>query len=85
MNIGFPLVYMLIKLALISPVAIATVKRDFSAMNLIKSILRNAMGNAWLNDCLVTYIERDIFETISNEAIMQRFQDMKIEECYCEL
>ncbi|KAK1378831.1 TTF-type domain-containing protein [Heracleum sosnowskyi] len=76
-DLGFPLVYMLVKLALILPVATATVERAFSDMNLIKSVLRNAMGDTWLNDCLVTYIERDVFETISNEEIMQRFQNMK--------
>jgi hypothetical protein len=29
-----------------------------------------------MNDCLITYIEKDIFKTI-NEEIMQRFQGMK--------
>jgi hypothetical protein len=27
----------------------------------------------WMNDCLVMYIENDIFKTINNEEIMQRF------------
>ena len=76
-DLTFPLVYMLVKLALILPVATATVERAFSAMNLIKNVLRNAMGDTWLNDCMVTYIERDVFETISNEDIMERFQKMK--------
>jgi hypothetical protein len=30
-----------------------------------------------MNDCLIMYIENDIFKTISNEEIMQRFQGMK--------
>jgi hypothetical protein len=30
-----------------------------------------------MNDYLVTYIEKDIFKTINNEKIMQRFQGMK--------
>ena len=30
-----------------------------------------------MNDCLVTYIEKDIFQTIECEEIMQWFQDMK--------
>ncbi|KAK1391434.1 General transcription factor 2-related zincfinger protein [Heracleum sosnowskyi] len=38
-DLGFPLVYMLVKLALILLVATATVERAFSAMNLIKSVL----------------------------------------------
>jgi hypothetical protein len=30
-----------------------------------------------MNDYLVKYIENDIFKTISNKEIMQRFQNMK--------
>ena len=30
-----------------------------------------------MNDCLVTYIEKDIFKTIECVEIMQRFQNMK--------
>ena len=30
-----------------------------------------------MNDCLVTYIEKDIFKTIKCEEIMQRFQNIK--------
>jgi hypothetical protein len=29
-----------------------------------------------MNDCLITYIEKGIFKTISNEEIIQRFQGM---------
>ncbi|KAM7478024.1 hypothetical protein LguiA_026237 [Lonicera macranthoides] len=73
----FPLVYMLIKLALLLPVATATVERIFSAMKLIKTQLRNRLGDDLMNDCLVTYIEKDVFEAIDNEDIIQRFQNMK--------
>ncbi|XP_021812319.1 uncharacterized protein LOC110755434 [Prunus avium] len=57
--------------------ATASVERAFSAMNIIKNPLRNRMGDQWLNDSLVVYIERDVFACIDNEAIMQRFQNMK--------
>uniref|UniRef100_J3MWK3 HAT C-terminal dimerisation domain-containing protein n=1 Tax=Oryza brachyantha TaxID=4533 RepID=J3MWK3_ORYBR len=42
----FPLVYRLIELALILPVATAIVERAFSAMSIIKTELRNKM---WMN------------------------------------
>ncbi|KAM3760156.1 hypothetical protein ACB098_01G172700 [Castanea mollissima] len=71
------LVYLLMKLALTLPVAIATVERSFSAMKYIKNELRNRMGDQWMNDCLVVYIEKDIACSIDNETIMQRFQNMK--------
>ena len=46
-------------------------------MNIIKSRLRNRMGDEWLNDCLVTYIERETFNQVDNETIIQHFQNMK--------
>ena len=76
-NIVFPLVYRLIELALVLPVATATVERVFSAMKIIKTDLRNRMGDEWMNDSMVVYIEREIFDTIKNEVILQRFQKMK--------
>lgn len=73
----FPLVYRLITLVLIFPVATTSVKRVFSTMNLIKSDLRNKMGDDWLNENLVVYVEKDIFKKLENEAILQRFQNMR--------
>jgi hypothetical protein len=66
-----------VTLSLILPVATTTVEIAFSAMNIFKNYLRNRMRDQWMNEYLVTYIENDIFETISNEKIMQRFQGMK--------
>ncbi|XP_057719287.1 uncharacterized protein LOC130933681 [Arachis stenosperma] len=76
-HIVYPLIFLLLKLALILPVATASVERTFSAMNIIKSRLRNRMGDEWLNDCLVTYIERETFNQVDNETIIQHFQNMK--------
>ena len=64
-------------LALILLVATVTVEKAFPTMNIIKNRLRNKLGDQWMNDCLVTYIEKDIFKTIKCEEIMQRFQNMK--------
>ena len=76
-DVTYPLVYLLVKLVLILPVATATVERSFSAMKYIKNQLRNRMGDQWMNDCLVIYIESDVFDSIDNEAIMQQYQAMK--------
>ena len=76
-DVIYPLVYLLVKLALILPVATASVERVFSAMNIIKTSLHNRMGDEWMNDFLVTYIERDIFSTINNEVILQIFHYIK--------
>jgi len=77
-NLIFPLVYMLIKLLLLLPVATATVKRVFSAMHIVKSRLQNRKRDKWMNDSLIVYIEKDIFDKINNEVIMKRFQNIKI-------
>ncbi|PIA29080.1 hypothetical protein AQUCO_06300039v1 [Aquilegia coerulea] len=52
-NTVYPLVYMLMTLALILPVATAGVERAFSAMNIIKNKLRNRMADDWMNDILM--------------------------------
>ena len=70
-------VYLLVKLALTLPVATATVERSFSAMKYIKNELYNQMGDQWMNNCLIVYIEKDVVCSIDNETIMQRFQNIK--------
>ena len=72
----YPLVYLLVKLALILPVATATVERVFSAMKYVKSALRNRLGDDILNDCLISYIEKDVMKSIDIENIIVRFQNM---------
>jgi len=72
-NLIFSLVYILIKLSLFLPVATAIVERVFFAMHIVKSRLRNMMRDKWMNDSLIVYIEKDIFDKIDNEFIMKRF------------
>ena len=69
-DVIYPLVYSLVTLSLILPVATATVERVFSTMNIVKNRLYNRMGDQWMNDCLITYIEKDIFKTINNKEII---------------
>ena len=44
-NVSYPLIYSLVILTLILLVAIATVERAFSTMNVIKNRLRNQIGD----------------------------------------
>ncbi|XP_058733557.1 uncharacterized protein LOC131605187 [Vicia villosa] len=76
-HIVYPLLYKLLKLALILPVATATVEQSFSAMKILKTRLRNRIGDEWMNNCLVTYIEKDVFSKVDNELIIQRFQNLR--------
>jgi hypothetical protein len=61
-HIVFPLVYHIIELALLLPMATATVERAFSAMRIIRTELRNKITDGWLNDLMVRYIEREIYK-----------------------
>ena len=69
-DVLYPLFYMLVTSALILQVVTATVERKFSIMNIIKNWLHNWIGDQWINDYLVTYIDKDIFKTIECEEIM---------------
>ena len=69
----YSLVYLLVKLVLTLPVVTATVERSFLAIKYINNELCNRMGDQWMNDCSIMYIERDIACSIDNETIMQRF------------
>jgi hypothetical protein len=62
---------------LLLPVATVSVERVFSAMNLVKTDIKSNMGDKWMNDCLITFIEKKIFNTMNNEKIMQKFQNIK--------
>nr|XP_009605390.1 uncharacterized protein LOC104099958 [Nicotiana tomentosiformis] len=70
------LIFLLVKLSLILYVATATVERAFSLMKYIKNDLRSKIGDGFLNDCLVCYIEDEVFESVPNDAIIDRFQNM---------
>ncbi|XP_022850561.1 zinc finger MYM-type protein 1-like [Olea europaea var. sylvestris] len=76
-NKVYPLVYMLVTLGLTLPVATASVERVFSAMNIAKNRLRNQIGDQWMNDSLVVYVEKDVFNEIDNKTIIRRFQSMR--------
>jgi len=52
----FAMIYKLLKLVLLLPVATASDERVFSAMKVVKSRLCNKIGDQWLNNHLVTYI-----------------------------
>ncbi|CAN1289848.1 Zinc finger MYM-type protein 1 [Linum perenne] len=73
----YPKVYLLIRLAILLPVATASVERAFSAMSYIKNKLRNRIRDELLNDCLVVYIEKNVASSLEKECIVQYFQNMK--------
>jgi hypothetical protein len=63
----------LLKLVLLLSVATTSVERVFSAMTFVKNKLRNKMWNSLLDDCLVTFVERDIFLQVDEDDIINTF------------
>ncbi|KAK9713778.1 hypothetical protein RND81_06G051100 [Saponaria officinalis] len=76
-QVSYPIVCLLLKLVLILPVATTSVERVFSSMTFVKNKLRNRLGDKLLNHCLVTFIERDFFVQVSDDDIINRFQNLK--------
>ena len=75
-HIAHPLVYRLLKLVLTLPVATVSVERCFSAVKLVKTTARNRIGDQFLSDCMVCFIEKELFDSVSNERVIERFQKM---------
>ncbi|XP_066384574.1 uncharacterized protein [Miscanthus floridulus] len=69
----YDMVYLLLKLILLLPVATASVERVFSALVIVKTKTRNMIGDTVLDDCLVTFIERDIFFQVDEDDIIETF------------
>jgi hypothetical protein len=76
-NLTHDMVYKLLKLVLILLVATPSAKRVFSSMNYVKNKLRNKMGEQFLNDCLVTFLESGFFLQVQDHDIIACFQKGK--------
>jgi len=62
---------------LLLAVATASVERVFSSMVLVKTKSRNKMGDSVLDDCLVTFIEQDIFFEVNEDDIIKIFMSLR--------
>jgi hypothetical protein len=67
----------LIRLVLTLLVSTATSERAFSAMKLVKTRLRNKMGDEFLRDCLIIYIEKEIAIEFTTDTLIDDFYDTK--------
>ena len=73
----YPLVYRLLKLVLVLPVATATVERIFSGMKIVKTNLRSRIGDQFMSDCLICYVEKEEMMKVTNESVIRRFMKMQ--------
>ncbi|XP_016576554.2 uncharacterized protein LOC107874226 [Capsicum annuum] len=73
----YPLVFRLVKIELLLPVATASIERAFSAIKFIKNELRSRMNDDFLSGCMTPFVEKDVFNNISTDDIILSFQAMK--------
>jgi hypothetical protein len=76
-DLCYPLVYRLLKLVLVLPVATATMERIFSGMKIVKTTLSNRMGDAHLSNRLICYVEKEELKKVTNDAVVHRFMNME--------
>jgi hypothetical protein len=72
----FPLMFILLRLTMILPVATATMEHAFSAMKYINSNLCNRTGDGFSYDCMISYAEANVFQMIGTITIMSNYQGM---------
>jgi len=46
-------------------------------MKIVKTILRNRIGDGLLNDCIVCFVEQEFLATISIDDVITRFHKME--------
>jgi hypothetical protein len=63
----------LLKLVPVLPVATATVEKRFSAMKIVKTHLRNRIGDKYISNSLICYVEKEEMLKVTNEAVVHRF------------
>ena len=73
----YPMVYRLLKLVLVLPVATATTERCFSAMKIVKTYLRNRIGDKFMSNSLICYVEKEEMLKVTNEVVVSRFMKMQ--------
>jgi hypothetical protein len=72
----YPLVYRLVKLVLVLPVATDIVERIFSAIKLVKTYLRNRIDDEYMSNSLICYVEKQEMEKVTNDIVVRRFKAM---------
>jgi hypothetical protein len=63
----------LLRLLLTLPMSTLITERAFSAMKFVKTRLRRKMGDAYLWDYLVVYIERELAAIICSDDIIKAY------------
>ena len=76
-SIIYLLIDKVIKFVFTLPISKAITEISFSVMKIIKNRLRNKIKDQFLNDYLITYIEKEIVLSFSTDSIINEFNNMK--------
>ena len=76
-HLSYPLVFQLLELVLVLPVTTATIERVFLGMKIVKTSLRNCMGDLYMSNSLICYVEKEKMLKVSNAAVVDRFKKMR--------
>ena len=76
-HLAFPLVYQLLKIVLVLPVATASVERCFSAMKIVKTLLHNRIGDDFMNHCIICFLEQRLLYSTPRKVVIDRFLKMR--------
>ncbi|XP_071695372.1 uncharacterized protein [Rutidosis leptorrhynchoides] len=68
-HLSYHLVYRISKLALVFPVTTTTVERCFSAIKIVKSNLRNRIGEEFFYVCVICEVERESLDNGNDEDV----------------
>ena len=63
---------------LVLSIATASVERYFSVVKIVKTDLRNRIGDEFMNDCVVCFVEQEFLDAIPNDDVIVRFQNWMI-------
>ena len=69
---GFTLITKLLKLVCVMQSSTSTCERKFSALNFIKNKLRNRLGDEFLDDLLLDFLEKDLVNKILKDTSCDR-------------
>jgi len=67
----------LIRLVLTLPVSTATTERAFSTMKIVKTTIRNKMGNDFLADSMIIKVEKELVRNIDLDLVIDDFYSLK--------
>ena len=59
---------------LVLPIATALVERCFSVVKFVKTDLQNRIGDEFMNDCVVCFVEQEFLDAIPNDDVIVRFR-----------